>query len=76
MKKLLLLFFAALCIIIASCSKDSGFGPGSDNDLAFSKGKPVNVLVIVVSSEQGRRKMMVIQMNLLAALTVPLNPVL
>lgn len=48
MKKLLLLFFATLCIIIASCSKDSGFGPGSDNDLAFSKGKPVNVPVIVV----------------------------
>jgi len=48
MKKLLLLFFAALCIIIASCSKDSGFGPGSDNDLAFSKGYPAHGPVIVV----------------------------
>jgi len=47
MKKLILLFFAALCIIIASCSKDSGFGPGSDPSLAYSKGHPVHSPVVV-----------------------------
>ncbi len=46
MKKILLLFFAALCIIIASCSKDSGFGPGSDPTLAFSRGYPAHGPVI------------------------------
>ena len=48
MKKILLLFFAALCIIIASCSKDSGFGPGSDSSVAMSKGYPAHGPVIVV----------------------------
>jgi hypothetical protein len=46
MKKLILLFFAALCIIIASCSKDSGFDPGSDPFVAMSKGYPSHTPVI------------------------------
>jgi len=48
MKKLLFLIFGALCLMIASCSKDSGFMPGSDPALAFSKGYSAHVPVIVV----------------------------
>ena len=48
MKKLLFLISGAICILIASCSKDSGFVPGSDPALAFSKGYPAHVPVIVV----------------------------
>jgi len=49
MKKLLFLFFAALCILIASCSKDSGFMPGSDPFLAMDKGSPACGPVIYYS---------------------------
>ena len=41
MKKLISLMCGAVCILIASCSKDSGFGPGSDPAFALSKGHPV-----------------------------------
>lgn len=40
MKKKIFLIPAALCIIIASCSKDSGFGPGKDLFSGFNKGIP------------------------------------
>lgn len=48
MKKFFFLFFAALSILIASCSKDSGFGPGSDPFVALSKAYPAHAPVIVV----------------------------
>jgi hypothetical protein len=41
MKKVLFMILGAICIIIASCSKDSGFFPGSDPAFALSKGHPV-----------------------------------
>ena len=47
MKKLLFLNFAALCILIASCSKDSGFMPGSDPGLAYGKGNHINCPVVI-----------------------------
>ena len=48
MKKLFFLVFGALCLLIASCSKDSGFYPGSDPSLALSKGYPAHGPVVVV----------------------------
>jgi hypothetical protein len=48
MKKLLFLIVAALCIIV-SCTKDSGFGPGSGLSPALSKGLPANVPVVLYS---------------------------
>jgi len=51
MKKFIPFFIAALCII-ASCEKDSGFGPGSDLSPALSKGYPAHAPVIVVHPNQ------------------------
>lgn len=51
MKKFFPFFIAALCII-ASCSKDSGFGPGLDPSPALSKGYPAHATVIVVPPNQ------------------------
>ncbi len=51
MKKITLFFIAALCII-ASCSKDSGFGPGSDLSPALSKGYPAHTNIINVPPDQ------------------------
>lgn len=48
MKKLLFLCFTALCMLIASCSKDSGFMPGSDPALEYIKGYPAKGPVVVV----------------------------
>jgi len=52
MKKLLFLSFSALCILIASCSKDSGFDPGSGLSPELSKGYPAHTSVIVVPPNQ------------------------
>jgi hypothetical protein len=51
MKKFIPFFIAALCII-ASCSKDSGFGPGSGLSPGLCKGYPAWVQVIVVPPDQ------------------------
>jgi hypothetical protein len=51
MKKFILFFVAALCII-ASCSKDSGFGPESGLSPSLIKGYPVCPPVIVVPPDQ------------------------
>ena len=48
MKKLIFLMFGALCLLIASCSKDSGFYPGLDSSLALSRGYPAHGPVVVV----------------------------
>ena len=51
MKKFLFLF-GAICIMIASCLKDSGFGPGSGLSPELSKGYPAHTAVIVVPPNQ------------------------
>jgi hypothetical protein len=51
MKKFIPFFIAALCII-ASCSKDSGFGPGSGLSPELIKGYPAWAPVIVVPPNQ------------------------
>ncbi len=52
MKKVLFIISGAICILIVSCSKDSGFFPGSDSSFAFSKSFPVHGPVIVVPPNQ------------------------
>lgn len=52
MKKVLFMISGAICILIASCSKDSGFFPGSDPSIAFSKSFLVHGPVIVVPPNQ------------------------